>query len=43
MDEPLHKTQQGAAGAKVPRFNKVRSIISLSKVTHKIWSDDTFS
>ena len=43
MDETLHKTQQGVAGANVPTFNKFRSIISLSKITHQIWCDDTFS
>lgn len=30
----LHKTPQGAAGTKVPKFNKFRFIRSLRKITH---------
>ena len=30
----LHKTQQGAAGTKVPRHDKFRSIISLKKIAY---------
>ena len=39
----MQKTQ-GVAGTKEPRHVKLRSIISLSKTTHKkVWHDDRFS
>ena len=34
FDDLLHKTQQGAAGTKVPLLDKFRLIILLSKVEH---------
>ena len=41
FDALLHKTQQGAAGAKISRLDKFRSII-LSKII-QIWRDCTVS
>ena len=38
-----HKTQQDAAGTNVERLDKFNSILSLSRVTYKVWHDDTIS
>ena len=39
----MHKHPEVAAGTKVPRFNKFKSTILLSKITHYMLCDDTLS
>lgn len=44
FDTLLHKTQQGAAGTKVARVSKFRSIISLiNKIVEQMWHDHTIN
>ena len=43
FDALLHKTQQGASGALVPRLSKFSSIVLLRKISHNIWSSIIFS
>ena len=46
LDALLHKThitRQGPSGTKVPRLDMCRSIISLSKIAHQVWRNQSFS
>ena len=39
----MRETQQGRSGAKVPRLDIYRSIISLSEIAHPMWHGHPFS
>ena len=39
----VYETQQGRSGAKVPRLDIYRSIISLSEIAHPMWHGHSFS